>query len=134
MVVAYTLEPDLSAQEFHDILVSSELAKRRPANDFARLEQMLRHADIIVTARISNRLVGVSRAITDFSFCCYLSDLAVDVGYQRQGIGKRLIEQTHARAGELTKLILIAAPEAESYYANIGMKNSPSCWTINRSR
>jgi ribosomal protein S18 acetylase RimI-like enzyme len=134
MTVVYALEPDLSAQEFHNILVASTLAERRPANDVDRLEQMLRNADIIVTARVSNRLVGVSRAITDFAYCCYLSDLAVDVHYQRQGIGKRLIEETRTRAGELAKLILIAAPEAESYYPNIGMKNSPSCWTIDRSR
>jgi ribosomal protein S18 acetylase RimI-like enzyme len=134
MTVVYALEPDLSAQEFHDILVASTLAERRPANDVGRLEQMLRNADIIVTARVSKRLVGISRAITDFAYCCYLSDLAVDVRYQRQGIGKRLIEETRARAGELTKLILLAAPEAESYYPNIGMKNSPSCWTIDRSR
>jgi predicted N-acetyltransferase YhbS len=134
MSVVYALEPDLSAQEFHDILVASTLAERRPVEDFNRLDQMLRQADIVVTARVSDRLVGISRAITDFAYCCYLSDLAVDVQYQRQGIGKCLIEKTRAQAGELAKLILIAAPEAETYYPNIGMKNAPGCWTIDRSR
>src|ERR1700722_6961756 len=118
MAATYSLELDLSAQEFHDILVASTLSKRRPVDDFDRLERMLRNADIIVTARDSSRLVGISRAITDFSYCCYLSDLAVDVRYQRQGIGRRLIEETRAHAGQFAKLILIAAPEAESYYAN----------------
>ena len=61
---------------------------------------MLRHADLIVTARKDGRLVGVARSMTDFSYCCYLSDLAVDVACQRQGIGKQLIAETRERAGK----------------------------------
>jgi ribosomal protein S18 acetylase RimI-like enzyme len=134
MQVAYSDEPDLTVQEFRDLLIASMLAKRRPIDDLPRLEKMLRQADIIVTAREGNRLVGVARAITDFAYCCYLSDLAVDAAYQRKGIGKRLIDETRARAGEGATLILIAAPAAESYYPRIGMKQSPSCWVIPRSR
>ena len=134
MPVIYATEPDLSAQEFHNILVASTLAERRPANDFERLAQMLRNADIVLTARDCGRLVGISRAITDFAYCCYLSDLAVDIGYQRQGIGKRLIDETRRRAGDRASLILVAAPTAESYYPRIGMKHLASCWTIPCSR
>ena len=133
MRIVYGLELELSAQAFRNILVASTLAERRPANDLERLERMLRHADIIVTARNQGRLVGVSRAVTDFAYCCYLSDLAVDVAYQRQGIGRRLIDETHARAGECTTLILIAAPAAETYYPKIGLKQVASCWMIPRS-
>jgi hypothetical protein len=81
MQVAYSDEPDLTVQEFRDVLIASMLAKRRPIDDLPRLEKMLRQADIIVTAREGNRLVGVARAITDFAYCCYLSDFAVDVAY-----------------------------------------------------
>ncbi len=95
---------------------------------------MLRQADIIVTARHEGRLVGVSRAITDFSYCCYLSDLAVDVAYQHQGIGERLIHETRARAGECCTLVLVAAPAAETYYPKVGMKQTTSCWVIPRAR
>jgi len=133
MRIVYGLELELSAQAFRNILVASTLAERRPANDLERLERMLRHADIILTARDEGRLVGVSRAVTDFAYCCYLSDLAVDVAYQRQGIGRRLIDETHARAGECTTLILIAAPAAETYYPKIGLKQVASCWMIPRS-
>jgi len=130
--IVYAFEPDLSAREFRDILIASTLAERRPANDLERLERMLRNADIVATARDEKRLVGVSRAITDFAYCCYLSDLAVDVAYQRQGIGKRLIDETRARAGEHATLILVAAPTAENYYSKIGMTQK-SCWAIPRS-
>jgi predicted N-acetyltransferase YhbS len=134
MLIVYSLEPDLSAEEFRDVLVASTLGERRPVDDPARLDRMLRQADLIVTARDAGRLVGISRAITDFSYCCYLSDLAVDAAYQRQGIGKRLIARTHEAAGELTTLILVAAPAAESYYPRIGMQQRPSCWILPRTK
>ncbi len=134
MSIVYSSEPDLSAQEFRDVLVSSTLSERRPANDIKRLNHMLRHADLVITARDRNRLVGVSRAITDFAYCCYLSDLAVEIAYQRQGIGKRLIAETRNAAGESTTLILVAAPAAEAYYPRIGMKQLASRWSIPRSK
>jgi GNAT superfamily N-acetyltransferase len=132
--IIYAREPDLSAEAFRDILIASTLGERRPVHDLERLRRMLRAADLIVTARDEGRLVGISRALTDFSYCCYLSDLAVDAAYQRRGIGRRLIAKTHALAGDLTALILVAAPSAESYYARIGMTQRPSCWTLPRGR
>lgn len=134
MSITYKLEPRLSAGEFRDVLIASTLGERRPIADLQRLDNMLRNADVIVTARDGQRLVGISRAITDFSYCCYLSDLAVDVAYQRQGIGRHLIAETHKNAGELTTLILAAAPAAESYYPRIGMQKHLSCWTLPRRR
>lgn len=98
------------------MLVASNLAERRPADDLERLDKMLRNADMIVTARDGDMLVGVSRAITDFSYCCYLSDLAVDITYQGQGVGKKLIEETHKAAGLHTGLFLVSAPAVEGYY------------------
>jgi len=132
MDITYALEPQLSAQEFHDVLVASTLGERRPIKDLTRLERMLRNANVIVTARHAGRLVGISRALSDFSFCCYLSDLAVDAAYQHRGIGKRLIDETHEQAGPETTLILVSAPAAEGYYPKIGMTQHMSCWTIAR--
>ncbi|WP_297911831.1 GNAT family N-acetyltransferase [Thiomonas sp.] len=133
-MIVYAQEPELSAEEFRQVLVASTLGERRPVDDLDRLERMLRHADLVITARHESRLVGVSRAVTDFSYCCYLSDLAVDAAYQRQGIGRRLIDETRRLAGEQATLILVAAPAAESYYPRIGMKHLASCWAIPRAR
>jgi GNAT superfamily N-acetyltransferase len=133
MTIVYALEPKLSAAEFAAILVTSTLGERRPVKEPERLERMLRHADVIVTARDAGRLIGVSRAITDFAYCCYLSDLAVDLAYQHRGIGKRLIAETRRAAGEQANLLLIAAPAAEGYYPKIGMKHVESCWLIPRA-
>jgi ribosomal protein S18 acetylase RimI-like enzyme len=126
--VDYQTESSLTAGEFIDLLVRSTLAERRPVDDRERIETMLRNADLIVTARIEGRLVGVARAITDFVYCCYLSDLAVDETCQRQGIGKELMRRVAEAAGPQTKLILLAAPKAVDYYPKIGMVRHESCW------
>ena len=124
----YETEPELSAREFIDLLERSTLAERRPVDDVARIEAMLRNADIIATARSNGLLVGVARALTDFCFCCYLSDLAVDEAFQRQGIGKELLRRVGVEAGAETKVILIAAPKAVDYYPRTGMVRHESCW------
>jgi predicted N-acetyltransferase YhbS len=130
MTISYALEPELGPAEFIDVLVRSTLAERRPVHDRERIQAMLRHADIIVTARSGGRLVGVSRAITDRAYCTYLSDLAVDEKFQRSGIGRELIRRTHDAAGPSTLLILLAAPKAQTYYPHLGMERHESCWII----
>ena len=100
--------------------------------DRTTMQTMLAKADIIVTARHGGRLIGVSRAISDFSYCTYLSDLAVDVAFQRQGIGRELIRRTHEAAGLGTLLILLSAPGGQTYYPHIGMTKHDSCWIIPR--
>lgn len=130
--IVYALEPDLDVEEFRAVLIASTLGERRPVDDRPRLEQMLREADVILTARVDGRLVGVARALTDFSFATYLSDLAVDVAEQGRGIGRELIQQTHRAAGRQTMLVLIAAPGARTYYPHIGMEPHDSCWITPR--
>lgn len=132
MDVVYALEPGLSVSDFAAVLRASGLAERRPVDDVGRLARMVESADVIVTARIDGALVGVSRAITDFAYCTYLSDLAVDRAVQKRGIGRRLVEETHRAAGTETLLVLLAAPAARDYYPHIGMQRHDSCWIIPR--
>ena len=109
--VTYALEPRLDPAEMIDLLRRSTLAERRPIDEPGTIEGMIRNADILLTARVEGRLVGVTRAITDFSYCTYLSDLAVDQDYQRRGIGRELVRRTHEAAGLNTTLVLLAAPQ-----------------------
>ena len=111
--IIYQIEPQLPAEEFTDLLCRSTLAERRPVAEPDTIAGMLANADVIVTARAADgKLIGVSRAITDFSYCTYLSDLAVDVAFQRQGIGRELVRKTHEVAGKNTSLILLSARSA----------------------
>jgi predicted N-acetyltransferase YhbS len=132
MNVTYALEPGLTPAEFVDVLRRSTLAERRPVDRPETVRGMLAHADLVVTARAGALLVGVSRAISDFSYCTYLSDLAVDEAFQGRGIGRELIRRTHEAAGLHTALILLAAPKARTYYPHIGMQPHDSCWIIPR--
>jgi len=131
--VAYHIEPSLSADEFVDVLRRSTLAERRPVADAETIAGMLAHAGLIVTARIGGKLVGVARSLTDFSYCTYLSDLAVDAEHQGRGIGRELVHRTHEAAGRHTALVLLAAPKAQTYYPHIGMRQHDSCWVSDRA-
>jgi predicted N-acetyltransferase YhbS len=131
--VIYQTDRKISVEQFIDLLVRSTLAERRPVSDKAKIERMLTYGNILITAWHNDLLVGVSRALSDFSFCCYLSDLAVDEAYQHKGIGKELIRLTHEIAGENdTTLILLAAPKAAEYYPKIGMDRNTDCFIIKR--
>lgn len=128
-MISYKVENNLDINEFRTVLLNSTLGERRPIDDLERLQKMLEFANLIITARDDGKLVGVSRSITDFGFCTYLSDLAVDEAYQKQGIGKELIKFTKNETPDAV-LILLAAPAAETYYPKIGMKQFKQCYFI----
>jgi predicted GNAT superfamily acetyltransferase len=131
-MITYKNDRPISIDEFIDVLNRSTLAERRPIHSREHIGKMLQHGNVLVTAWDGERLVGVSRALTDFSFCCYLSDLAVDEAYQKQGIGKELIRLTHEVAGDDVMLMLLAAPKAVGYYPRIGMQRFSECFVIPR--
>ncbi len=131
MNTVYAREDFLGADEYIDVVVKSGL--NRPVGDRGRIERMLAHANLIVTARQDGRLVGLARSLTDFCFCCYLSDLAVDKACQGQGIGKRLIEETRRQAGgDQTTTLLLSAPGAMTFYQGIRMPQADNCFLYRR--
>lgn len=127
--IIYSLEKSIDPDEFVEVLKKSTLAERRPVDDEQRITSMCNNANLIVTARLSGVLIGIARSVTDFVYCTYLSDLAVDVKYQKKGIGKKLIEETK-KATPQAKLILLSAPAAIDYYPKIGMKKHNYCYFI----
>jgi len=132
MTTVYAREEHLSADEYIDVVAKSGL--NRPIEDRVRVERMLANANLFVTARQDGRLVGFARSLTDFCFCCYLSDLAVDKACQGQGIGKRLIDETRAAAGgSLTTTLLLSAPTAVSFYKGIKMPQADNCFLYRRT-
>ena len=130
MAIVYQFDRAISTAQFVDVLQRSTLAARRPVADLARIGEMLRHANLLCTAWQDELLVGVARSLTDFTFCCYMSDLAVDGSCQKQGIGRELIRQTRSRLHPECKIILLAAPVAEDYYPKIGFQPVRSAWVL----
>jgi len=120
-MIEYSIEGCPEASDVAKVFERSGI--HRPYNDLDRITKMIEGANLIVCAREQGRLMGIARSTTDFCYCCYLSDLAVDSAFQGQGIGKRLIDETKQRIGPQVALILVSAPEAEAFYQRIGMES-----------
>jgi predicted N-acetyltransferase YhbS len=128
-VISYRTGNDLDLDSVIDLYRASTLGQRRPIDDRGRMEQMLRNANLVITAWDGDLLVGISRSLSDFSYATYLSDLAVRQSHQRQGIGKELIRRTQ-RASAPATIILLSAPAAEQYYPHIGFTHHPQAWRL----
>ena len=114
-----------------DLYRASTLGERRPIDDRERMATMIKNANLVITAWDRDLLVGISRALSDFSYITYLSDLAVRVSHQKKGIGRELIRRTRAAGGPKATLLLLAAPAAEKYYPHIGFQHHPQAWMLN---
>jgi predicted N-acetyltransferase YhbS len=130
MAITYKVNSPLDLDAVIELYRASTLGERRPVDDRACMQQMLDEANLTVTAWDSDLLVGISRSLTDWCYCCYLSDLAVRASHQLQGIGKELIRRTQAELGPNATVILLSAPAAVDYYPRIGMEKHPSAWVL----
>lgn len=130
MGLEYRVNAPLSMTDFVSVLKHSSLGERRPIEDVACLEGMLVNSNLIVSVWDGVQCVGIARSVTDFHYACYLSDLAVDKRYQRQGIGKKLQQITRQELGPKCRIILLAAPAANDYYAPLGYDHQPRCWVL----
>ncbi|HEX4517815.1 MAG TPA: GNAT family N-acetyltransferase [Polyangiaceae bacterium] len=128
MTITYRTGNDLDLDQVIALYDSSTLGERRPTGDRERMRAMLERANLVVTAWDGEKLVGISRSLSDFAWCTYLSDLAVDVAYQKRGIGRELVRRTQELGGRAT-VVLFAAPAATDYYPRIGFK-SGSGWML----
>jgi GNAT superfamily N-acetyltransferase len=128
-MITYRTGNDMDLDEMIEVYVDSTLGERRPVDDRERMARMLEEANLVITAWDGDRMVGVSRSVTDWVYCTYLSDLAVRAAYQGQGIGKELVRLTR-RATPQASVILLAAPKAVDYYPKIGMTRHDSAWVL----
>ncbi len=128
--LSYHIETDVDPHEVADVYRRSGIT--RPIDELPRLTHLLQHANRMISARNQGRLVGFARALTDFNYCCYLSDLAVDRDYQHRGIGKQRIHTMHKKLGGEVMMCLLSAPEAMSYYPKAGFQKAEQAWWIPR--
>ncbi|TIR95920.1 MAG: GNAT family N-acetyltransferase [Mesorhizobium sp.] len=131
--VLYASEP----AEFRRVLVESGLGETRPIDDEARLKTMLSNANLVLTARLDSEgkpLVGVTRGVTDFSWVCYISELAVSASAQGLGIGKGLMDEARRQLGPSVAISLISMPDAVGFYERIGMTRMTDAFWFSRKR
>ncbi|NEW02910.1 GNAT family N-acetyltransferase [Bacillus megaterium] len=132
MTIIYKTNVSIRAEQAAEVFVHSGI--KRPAQDLDRIQRMLDHSSLTITAWNGSELIGIARALTDFSYCCYLSDLAVVKDYQKQGIGTQLIKHVQSEIGEETALILLSAPSAMNYYPKAGFHQIDNGFKIDRIR
>jgi GNAT superfamily N-acetyltransferase len=130
MAIQYKINVPLSSSDVSDVFKSSEI--KRPVDDLDRIQRMIDNADVTVSAWDVEKLVGIARAITDYSYCCYLSDLAVSKPYQKRGIGTELINHLRGHLGEEVSLLLLSAPTAMEYYPRVGFEKTEKAFLIPR--
>jgi N-acetylglutamate synthase-like GNAT family acetyltransferase len=104
----------------------------RPTNDKDRIKKMFENSDLIVTAWQNGMLIGVSRSITDWVWCCYLADLAVRQDFKGAGIGKKLIDLTKETVSEKSMVLLLSVPTAMEYYPKVGFQKVDNGFIIHR--
>jgi ribosomal protein S18 acetylase RimI-like enzyme len=107
---------------------------KRPTTELPRIARMFAAPCLVFSAWDEEKLVGISRSLTDYAYCCYLSDLAVDKEYQGYGIDQELVQRTKALIGDEVSLILLSAPDAVSYYPQIGFELTNNAYLIKRKR
>ncbi|TWJ02363.1 acetyltransferase (GNAT) family protein [Mucilaginibacter frigoritolerans] len=132
MEITYKTDFTPSVDDIVEVYDNSGLV--RPTTDKERIGKMFKNSDLVVTAWDGDTLVGIARSVTDFCYCCYLSDLAVKKDYQKAGIGKQLVYKTKETIGEQTMLLLLAAPSAMEYYPKIGMDSVDNGFIIKREK
>ena len=131
-MIEYRDNATITPEEAIDLYIRSTLGERRPIHNVQTFAAMLKNANLTITAWDKDKLVGISRSLTDFSYVAYLADLAVDQAYQQSGIGKQLIEETKLRLGAECMIVLLAAPKANEYYEHIGFEHNPRAWTLKK--
>ena len=129
-VIEYCVGNDLDLNQMIELYQASTLGERRPVENRQTMSDMLRHANLVVTAWDEELLVGIARTLTDFSYVGYLADLAVRASHQRRGVGAHLIQQTRNKMGPDSMLVLLAAPKASEYYPRIGFRRHESAWIL----
>lgn len=130
--IIYKVNETVTATELSHVFKSSGI--KRPSDDLNRLQRMIENSNLFITAWDNDVLIGVARAITDFAYSCYLSDLAVNREYQNKGIGKELVHLVQDNIGEEVALILLSSPITMEFYPTIGFDKVENGFIISRKK
>lgn len=125
----------ISPEEYIEFLTRTNLGSQYPEERFKeRIKKLVKNTSISLTARNeSGKIVGVLFGITDFSYWLFITDLGVDVMYERQGIARELVKTAHDLAGGKKDIAvyLCANDDAIPFYEKLGMKKSTDIMEYN---
>lgn len=129
-------EERITAAEYIDFLKRTDLGSQYPQERFEkRIEKLVANAPISLTARDdAGKIIGVCFGITDFAYWLFITDLGVDRGWVKQGVGSKLLRAAHEAAGGEKDIILYtcANENAVGFYEKMGMHAAHDVLTLNR--
>ena len=130
MTLTFAIETQLDLDEVMVLYQSSGIA--RPVEQPKRMQRMLQHANLVVTARQDGQLLGLARCLTDYSWVVYIADLLVAKERQQQGIGQQLLAEVQRITGPEVQQLLLSAPSAITYYPKVGFQPLSNAFAIGR--
>jgi len=112
-----------------DILTTPELVELfKAAGLGGRTGEKILHAfknsQLICLAYAGERLVGTSRAITDWEYHALIYDVAVHPEFQGQGFGKAMLGSLLSRL-KVWRVMLVAGADVQPFYERSGFKPYP---------
>lgn len=95
--------------------------------DMKCFESMFKASQFVLGAKIDTKLVGLVRVVGDGAHIAYIQDLLVMKAYQRQGIGRALLEAALKAVKGVRQKVLITDlhdQKAHRFYEHVGLKNA----------
>ena len=129
-MIHYTTEKSVDIEQVIHLYKQSFIELKRPVEDKLKMEALIDHANVIITAWDNKTLVGICRGFSDFNFVTYISDLAVLKDYQNQGIGKELLAKVKDFTDHSTRLVLLSNVSANTYYEKLGFSRHDRAWVL----
>ncbi len=77
------------------------------------------------------QVVGFVRAITDFSSCCYIAELAIDTNYRQHGIDRQLMRMVAEELPPECDILFLSTESNHTGYLKLGFSQSPRAWHTN---
>ncbi len=120
------IHDDLNADEYNKLRVEVGWEIKNPLI----VEKAIRNSTIIKKATYDNKIVGMARAIGD-GMSYLLVDVVVSSKYQKQGIGKKLVNsiiddiKNETMTGEYSTINLISIRGMEKFYKSCGFEVVP---------
>lgn len=118
----------MTGKEYNELRMSVDW---RPITD-GQAKRGLAHTAFVTAVRDGDKIVAMGRMLFDFGYTAYLGDVIVRPEYQKQGIGKQIVEiliqrtMDAAHEGERIMFILGAAKDKEPFYEKLGFHRRPN--------
>lgn len=123
--------------EYSNQLSAKEYCELRSAVEWPPIvedqaQSGLHNSDFIIACRDGTRIVGCARIFWDKGYIAYLADVMVKPEYQKQGIGKKLVDECisyidkQLKDSWRIKIVILSAKGKEQFYERFGFQARPN--------